>query len=318
MPLQGRTVGVVCAPEVGSEGASYVPGREPWDLPVVREIEAECTRQGGRTCVVPLPTGSRGERRAVGAAVEDALARGAGIIICIQLYDSPTLLDEMRRAVAAGGVGGVFVVSRALAEPVPHVYPDQFYAGYQAAQHLLDAGYTRLLFLATIESRWVDERIAGARAAISRAGVSGNVLAVAPERASARLVAEDHPAEPVVIETARAQMRAAAKKCRMGRPGEWGVIAANDIAGFGVLDELAREGRAPGRGVGVIGFDDNSDSRLRGMSSLRMPLVEIGRAATELAAATLVGSPVSPQTRLLWQLAARASTSRTSPNMVRT
>jgi len=56
-----------------------------------------------------------------------------------------------------------------------------------------------------------------------------------------------------------------------------GIVALSDILALGALRELTRRGLAPGRDVGVTGFDDSPLAEVvsPGLTSLRQPMDQI-------------------------------------------
>jgi LacI family transcriptional regulator len=92
------------------------------------------------------------------------------------------------------------------------------------------------------------------------------------------------------------------------RRDSWGVVAANDHAGHGLFRAAVEAGLKPGRDFGLIGFDDFSQSRLLGMTSMRPPLEEMGEEAARLLIQSLEGKRTMTEVWLRSQLKQREST----------
>jgi len=85
------------------------------------------------------------------------------------------------------------------------------------------------------------------------------------------------------------------------------VLATTDVLALGVLDALAARGQRPGRDVSVTGFDDIPEAATVGLTTIRQPSVERGRAVGEL----LSDPPEDPAARqrvLPTSLVVRATT----------
>ncbi len=87
------------------------------------------------------------------------------------------------------------------------------------------------------------------------------------------------------------------------------VVAANDEMALGVLEALHERGMRVPDDVPVIGFDDIEEARFATppLSTVRQPLYEQGRRATEMLLALLAGEEVPEQVTLPTELVVRCS-----------
>jgi LacI family transcriptional regulator len=71
------------------------------------------------------------------------------------------------------------------------------------------------------------------------------------------------------------------------------VFAVNDVMAVGVVSALRDAGIAPGEGIGVAGFDDIPTVRdiTPALTTVRIPLEEVGRRALQLATGSAHGAP---------------------------
>ena len=89
------------------------------------------------------------------------------------------------------------------------------------------------------------------------------------------------------------------------------ICCANDLLALGALQRLAELGRAVPGDVSVAGFDDIAIAALSAphLSTVRLPLREMGRRGFKSAMRTLAGETVAPET-LPTQVVMRDSTAR--------
>ena len=89
------------------------------------------------------------------------------------------------------------------------------------------------------------------------------------------------------------------------------ICCANDLLALGALQRLAELGREVPRDVSVAGFDDISVAALTAphLSTVRLPLRELGRRGFDAAMRTLAGEQVEPVT-LPTEVVLRDSTAR--------
>lgn len=143
-------------------------------------------------------------------------------------------------------------------------------------RHLIEAGRRAIVHVSgPIDNVDGRERVEGFRAAIARH---------APGR----------PA-PVVTGDFRESggERAVAHLLDAGEPFD-AIFAANDAMALGVLQALARAGIAVPEDVAVAGFDDIPIARHLGLTTMHVPLEEIGDRAVDRLVARIAGKPREP------------------------
>lgn len=152
-------------------------------------------------------------------------------------------------------------------ERLPSVDADHVSGARAAVRHLVALGCRRIAFLngPAVYSNSRD-RLIGYRAALEEAGIAYDpdlVVEADYSRTGGARAAEERIA-PIV-----------------GRLDA--VFAANDRMAIGLVQVLKARGVAVGRDLAVVGYDDSDDARLCDppLSTVRVPLYEMGRAAAE-------------------------------------
>jgi DNA-binding LacI/PurR family transcriptional regulator len=190
----------------------------------------------------------------------------------------PLTVSEVR-ALHRDGVPAVLVdVAHGM---VPHVAIDDVAGGALAAQHLLAAGHEHVAFVGDVKDQSFgfassERRLQGFRSALKAAG-----LALPPGHIKRG---------PFGRETAGRLTR---QLLGLRRPPT-AVFAASDVQAFGVLDAAARAGVTVPDDLSVIGFDDIELASAIGLTTVRQPLRESGRAGAHLLLGLLGGDGVTP------------------------
>ncbi|MBI5831242.1 MAG: substrate-binding domain-containing protein [Armatimonadetes bacterium] len=271
-----------------------------WAPRVVESIERAVSRAGGVTSVHGWTHG--GDLFvAVPAAVRDALASGADAVAVVAINNEIGLAEAIAGALPDRALPLVMITHGRMDGPLAHVFFDGWTGGHLAAEHLVAQGYHRLAFLAPYTADWLQVRLAGAQSAAARRElvlrlVPDEPVAYVGHRADQRL--GEHLATAFLAETVRAE------------PGRWGLIAPNDACAYGVLAAAQALGLRAGRDFGLVGFDDDVDSRRLGLTTLRPPADQLGEEASRLLLAQLDGQPTALQVGLRPDLVVRGSTQR--------
>lgn len=148
----------------------------------------------------------------------------------------------------------------------------------QATRHLLDLGHTRIAFLALHSTRhdsgrleWSSQRENGWRETLVENGLAHRGLAFHPDRDPKSMSGADE------ARSARQAARALLESAEVSA-----VVAANDHAAHGLLQEL-KAARVPHeKWPAIVGFDGQSGLSQNMVTSLRLPWEEIGREAADL------------------------------------
>ncbi len=193
-----------------------------------------------------------------------------------------------------GREDGMPMVSVVAALPgVPSVWTDGLQGMDQAVSHLIEVhGYRRIAFVQGPEdSPEAEARYQGYVQALERHGI-----ALDP----ALVVSGDYSAE-----AGREAVRYL-----------WGagvevdaIVAADDVAAMGVMDELREQGVRVPEDVAVVGFDDDYDGRYLDvpLTTVRQPMGDLVRYAFDLLLRQLRGEQVQKQTWIPTSLMVRQS-----------
>jgi LacI family transcriptional regulator len=219
--------------------------------------------------------------------------RAAAVVFAGSGLDDPALNEEMDRHLAAMRADGAAVVHlspHALGEP--EVSVDNAAGIEGMVEALVALGHRRIAFLAGPRSLYVArERLAGYRRGLAAAGIDFDerlAISTGFDHAGGRLGAD-------VLLGGDAPFTA--------------ICCANDLLALGVLSRLAELGiDVPGQ-VSVAGFDDISTAALTApsLSTVRLPLRDMGRRGFEHADRMLAGEPI-PFEILPTELVLRGST----------
>lgn len=177
------------------------------------------------------------------------------------------LADAEVRALGRDGVRAVVVdgAHRAL----PHVRIDDVEGGRLATRHLLEAGHRRVAFVGDREDTPFgfgssQRRLAGMSEVLADAGLD------LPGELVRRGAHGRAPAHVMTNELLALAMPPTA------------IFAASDVQALGVLDAAAEAGVPVPGALSVIGFDDVDLADAAGLTTVRQPLRESGRAGARL------------------------------------
>jgi LacI family transcriptional regulator len=254
--------------------------------------------------------------RTTSALQREADARGYALVLAAHHYDLPTELRVTQRMVQHGVDAFVFVGLDHDAELFPlldrygrpyvltwgvdasRLHPsigfDNRAATYAMTCHLLELGHRRFALISapTAGNDRSRERGAGVRAALAAAGLS---------------LADDHVRHgSIALDSGVRAMR----ELLALRPRPTAVIATNDVFAVGAMMACREAGVAIPFDVSITGCDntDLGATQTPGLTSIRTPIVEIGRAAALQLVARLEGEPAELQQQLPFELVRRGST----------
>ncbi|MDR3710349.1 MAG: GntR family transcriptional regulator [Capsulimonadaceae bacterium] len=307
-PGKKLTLGIVA--ELPAQGSPRSDGNYFEQRVAVQAVEQVYSEQALTTRFMNIVQPD-GKHLLVDEAIDALLAEHIDGIVVV-FSDEPDKVNRVFSMARKIKVPIVYIASRELAAPLPHIYFDNRDAGFQAAQHLLDQGCMSLAFVAPFLEDWGQEREAGIRHAVSAAGLREQSLRVQPDCPE---IAPWNSTEPdMEYETNKQIVQAAAYESGKALFGSGecpdGIIAVNDHAAFGVIQAAAECDRLPGRDFLIIGFDDVPDSRIVNLSTLRPPLEWMGHEAANLLLDAVSGRQLPQQVKLRSHLVTRASTSK--------
>ena len=219
--------------------------------------------------------------------------RAAAVVFAGSGLDDPEVNEEIERHLAAMRADGAAVVHlspHARGEPEVGVDNEGGIATLIVA--LAELGHRRIAFLAGPSSLFVArDRLAGYRRGLLEAGIEFDQDLVVR-------TSFDREGGALGVDTLLA-----------GAAPFTAVACANDLLALGALERLAERGIAVPADVSVAGFDDIAMTAMTApaLSTVRLPLRELGRRGYAQAAGVLTGDPAAPET-LPTELVLRAST----------
>lgn len=254
--------------------------------------------------------------RTTSALQREADARGYALVLAAHHYDLATEVRVTQQMVQHGVDAFVFVgldhdpALFSLLDRYGHPYVltwgvdasatrpsigfDNRGATFAMTRHLLDLGHRRFALISapTAGNDRARERGAGVRAALAAAGLS---------------LADDCVRYgSIALESGVAAMRELL--ALPSRPTA--VIATNDVFAVGAMVACRAAGVVVPGEVSITGVDntDLGATQTPGLTSIRTPIVEIGRAAALQLFARLEGAPAELQQQLPFELVRRGST----------
>lgn len=298
------TVGVIVQIE---EGEAWFSLGGNWAQTALRSFEYTLAKTSIRT---PIFNRSDPGRVVVPVvqSVEAMLASKVDALVIINISQTPDLESDLLAVVDTRATPTVMVSWEHENTYFAHVYYDQRNGGYVAGQHLIEAGYRRLLFIAPFVERWLQDRIEGMRASVIQAGLPLDSLCVDDRLASGAMPLREVRKELSVRATGLV-FDEYAERIR-DNPGIYAVVAPHDDAALDAMQAALSHGLVPGSDVGILGFDDDGRSTFRGLTSVRPPLEAMGEATGQIILRALSGAEWNYQISLRSQVIPRASTKR--------
>jgi len=132
----------------------------------------------------------------------------------------------------------------------PKVVSNNFYGGFLATKHLLEQGYERIAFIANIYYSISVERYQGYIAALSEAGIEVNEEYVIFKEYSSSLI-DLNQAKKIGYENVNKLLNLPNK------PDAFFCI--DDTVAQGAYYAITEKGFHPGRDIGLVGYNNNSD-----------------------------------------------------------
>ena len=255
---------------------------DPYFAEVVRGVE-DAAELGGYL-VITCSSERDGAREASYVRLLRSM-RAAGVIFAGSGLDDPASVEELPRHVAALRASGAAVVHlspHAQGEPEISVDNRSGIASMVAA--LVELGHTQIAFLAGPSTLYVArERLAGYRRGLAEARIDVD--------------------ERLIIDTGfSAEAGARAIDDLLATHLEPGtdfsaILCANDLLALGALQRLHEHGIDVPGDVSVAGFDDIPVAAMTApsLSTVRLPLREMGKRGFEAAIRALEGEQVMPE-----------------------
>jgi LacI family transcriptional regulator len=254
---------------------------DPYFAEIARGVEDVAARAGHLTMVC------NADRRPTAELAHLDVLRdyhAAGVVFAGSGYEDLHDAQALRHAVDALQAAGTAVVALAARDlDCPSVLVDNRAAARDAAEHLLGLGHRRIAFVEGPAGLHTSaHRLEGFETAMAAAG-----------------------AEAIRVPGGFEYEAGAAAAERLMAAGELpdAVLAVNDEVAIGMLTALRRDGvDVPGR-VSVAGIDDTRPARLVDLTSVSLPLHELGESAARVILEGADGDVVLPH-----RLVARGTT----------
>lgn len=234
---------------------------------------------------------------AVADALESLLQSEMDAVVIVDYHNDLQPDDPVYARIQSLGLPLVVVAAREIPRPIPHVFMDNVSAGYQAAQHLMEAGCRTLTVLAPFQAAWLDDRIMGVQNAMTSFGRPQDTLHLYP---GANVPASSS------LPAFEAGYVVGGRLFQSGMAVD-GVIAATDLTAHGFLQAAREAGRLVGRDFALVGFDDAVASPDIGLTSVRPPFEALGAEAAHLIQRALQGENIPLQVRINGHLLVRHS-----------
>jgi LacI family transcriptional regulator len=255
---------------------------DPYFAEVVRGVE-DAAESGGYL-VVTCSSEREGTRETSYVRLLRSM-RVAGVIFAGSGLDDPAYVEELPRHLDALRASGAAVVHLSPhGKGVPEISIDNQDGIAMMVAQLAEMGHRRIAFLTGPSTLYVArERLEGFRRGMAMAGISID--------------------ENLIVETGfSAEAGARAIEDLFDRrivagPDYTALMCANDLLALGALQGLHDHGVSVPNGVSVAGFDDIPVARMTApsLTTVRLPLREMGRLGFEVAIRALNGEKVKPQ-----------------------
>ncbi|HEY3330581.1 MAG TPA: GntR family transcriptional regulator [Capsulimonadaceae bacterium] len=258
-------------------------------------IEKVASAAGGSTSLYDLSVRYEFTGEHVAHSMMRLLADGADAIAFA--YVEPDTILAGLRLLSNWKLPLAAIVSVESRLPMPIVRYDHVDAGAKVGRHLLDTGCERLMCFGTSGDKWAVQRVEGVREAMRFAGC--NPLTVRVE------IQEQNKQMPVRDQA----VRFASDVLSRGMEFD-GVVAANDECAIGFMQTAEHFGLRVGRDYAIAGFDDIAEARWSNLTSVHVPLEDMGRECARVLINMVEGRPAASQTCVDSQLIVRSSSRR--------
>jgi DNA-binding LacI/PurR family transcriptional regulator/DNA-binding transcriptional regulator YhcF (GntR family) len=299
------SVGIIATLQNQPDGGQMDVMTSWWSSEIVSALEIEFSALGGSTRF--FNRFRPGEKwYPLDKAVMELTKQQCQALVVLDIYDTNDPMAALLAMMETLPVPVIYISWEEMRRPISHVFYDQFYAGYQAALHLLQTGRRKIVFIAPFSQEWVEQRIQGAESAISDARMPPESFVVHRTFDGAGLSSDS--CEERDLKGGRAFVEYLKSSGWRRENRDLGVIAPNDFTASGVMKAAQSLELAAGVEYGIIGFDDAPISRNLGLSTMRPPLHEMGTEAARLAGDAISGNKMRQQIRLHSRLIARQTT----------
>lgn len=209
-----------------------------------KELSREAVRQGVQAAVLLHPLGTRNTIACALALLHDA------------------------------GVHPLILSARTYPGLASQVYLDSGWGAHLATVHLLNKGHHRIGFAGASDGHeWVRERLAGYQNALAAAEITADPAWV-------HLPGESGKESPVTVSTGASALDYFHSLPPNQKPTA--LVAANDVVALGVLRRASELGILIPQSLSVIGFDNDPDALLAGLTTVDRPAESLGEVAARV------------------------------------
>jgi LacI family transcriptional regulator len=255
---------------------------DPYFAEVVRGVE-DAAESGGYL-VITCSSERVGAREASYVRLLRSM-RAAGVIFAGSGMDDPASVEELPRHVAALRASGAAVVHLSPhSQGAPEISVDNQAGIASMVAALVGLGHRRIVFMAGPASLYVArERLLGYRRGLAEAGIPVDEKLIVDTGFSAEAGAR------AIDDVFAAQLEAGTDFTA--------ILCANDLLALGALQRLHEHGIDVPGDVSVAGFDDIPVAAMTApsLSTVRLPLREMGRRGFDVAIRSLTGEQIQPQ-----------------------
>lgn len=177
---------------------------------------------------------------------------------------------------------------------IPSVWADNHAGMRDAVRHLVEAHeYRRIAFVRGAAYPEEEDRYRAYTGVLAEHGIAFDPDLVTPHNDQQR--SDGAEAIRLLLDERKVSFQA--------------VVAANDALALGAMDALQERGTHVPGDVAVVGFDDVDEARVTtpSLTTVRLPVYEMGKQATEMLLALLAGEPVPEQVTIPAELVVRQS-----------
>lgn len=237
-------------------------GEWAWWEPMLQGAVSEAERLGFRLLVHPVRNTTHGLADAL-LKIQELPTDGVLLITLGPLSAQSTKLRKL-------GMPFVLIDDKGDYPWATTVCADNRDGGYRATKHLLDCGRRRIVAIAPEADCWyVNERLAGYRAALADAGV--------PVDDNLILQSDDAYTQPPLHSRALDDLIAR-------RVSFDGIFVLNDFLAAPALRSLRRASLSVPQDISLVGFDDERAAMLVDppLTTIRQPFINMGETAVDL------------------------------------
>jgi len=277
---------------------------------IIRHAVEDVVSEAGATTLVfnhVRPADGAVRLESLRTVVNQVLESEPDALAVIGSFHTPDLADDLADAVSNYPHPLVVITWDEMLSPLPYVTYDDFAAGSIAVSHLIESGYAPIRFLRPFAARWLDRRVQGAYDAVRRAGFPADTLQCI-ELPEGPDTADGGVTSDYVNDAGHWLFRRFQQEFDRAADVRFGIVAPNDRIALAFQAEAVRAGMRPGRDFGLVGFDDVAEASRSGLTTLRVPLREMGATGAELLMAMVGGKQITQTHYLRSRLIRRSST----------